>query len=512
MPNSQLGAHETVLDRIGLASVSSRMAVATVAAFVIGSAISIDMTGEVLVAARDWVIRSFDWLFVLVATCAVVAVAGLALHPRATLRLGPADSRPEFRNLSWFAMLFSAGLASGLLYWATAEPILHQQGNPFLDPSLDAAEPAAVATAMRLTVFHWGIHGWAFYVLAGLGIGVYSYRHGRPLTFRSAFYPLLGPRYIDRWPGLAIDLVAVFGTVCGVSTSIGLSVAAMNATLGSLFGFGVDVANQIVIVFVVCGLGIASAVSGLANGIRRLSELNVWLSALLLILFVALGPTTFLASLFIESLLDYFVQVLPTGMWLAETPEQARWQASWTVFYWGWWLAWTPFVGLFIARISRGRTIREFCVAVTLVPTLVTMVWMSVLGGTALHQEIANPGSVHTAVSGDYSLGIVTVIDNLGHPMWGALLTGIAAFLLMTWLITSLDSATLVMCRLLGSQEARPAKVFWGIALAMATTVLLLAGGLTALQAASIVIGLPLAALMLALIAGLARDVWRSDL
>jgi len=512
MPRSYRPIRERVLIRIGLSSASSRVAVVTVAAFVIGSALSIETASGLLDAARDAVIHYFGWLFILVATGTVLAVAGVAVHPHARVRLGPADARPEFGNLSWFAMLFSAGLASGLLYWATAEPILHHQGNPFVTGSGGVADPAAVTTAMRLTVFHWGLHGWAFYVLAGLGIAIYGYRHDRPLTFRSAFYPLLGPRYIDRWPGHAVDLVAVFGTVCGVSTSIGLSAAAMNATLGSLFEIDVSVANQIVIVFVVCGLGIASAVSGLARGIRRLSELNVWLSAMMLLVFVFAGPTSFLAGLFVETLLDYVVNLLPTGMWLGQTPEHTEWQASWTLFYWGWWLAWTPFVGLFIARISRGRTVREFCVAVMLVPTFVILLWMSVLGGTALHQELANPGAVHTAVSQDYSLGIVAVIDNLGRPVIGTLLTGTAAFLLLTWLITSLDSATLVMCHLLGSQEAAPAKIFWGLALAMATTVLLLAGGLPALQAASIVIGLPLALLMIVLVVGMLRELLRRRL
>ncbi|MEE2664938.1 MAG: BCCT family transporter [Myxococcota bacterium] len=507
MPSPQRSMPDRVLARIGLPSTSSRVAVATVAAFVVGSAVSIEAASAILVAARDWVIHYFGWLFVLVATLAVVVVAGLAIHPRAGERLGPAGSRPEFGNLAWFAMLFSAGLASGVLYWATAEPITHQQGNPFIGGYGGEGGRAAVTTAMRLTVLHWGLHGWAFYVLAGLGIAIYSYRHGRPLTFRSAFYPLLGPKYIDRWPGLAVDLIAVFGTVCGVSTSIGLSAAAMNATLGSLFQIDVDISNQIVIVFAVCLLGTLSAVSGLARGIRRLSEANVWLSALLLIAFAVVGPTTFLAGLFVETLIDYVVHVLPTGMWLAETPEHEEWQAAWTLFYWGWWLAWTPFVGLFIARISRGRTVREFCVAVMLVPTLVTIVWMSVFGGTALYQEIASPGSVSAAVNQDYSLGIATVIDNLGRPTIGVLLTGTAALLLLTWLITSLDSATLVMCHLLGTDEAAPAKVFWGVALAMTTTVLLLAGGLPALQAASIVIGLPLALLMVLLIGGILRDL-----
>lgn len=503
---------ERTLARIGLPNAFSRVAAGTVAAFVIAAASSIGAASEILVAAKGWVIHHFDWLFILVATLCLVGVAVLAILPRANVRLGPEDSRPEFGNLPWFAMLFSAGLASGLLYWAIAEPILHQQANPFIEGAGADSGAVAVRTAMRLTVLHWGLHGWAFYVLSALAIAIFSYRHDRPLAFRSALYPVLGAKYIDRWPGLAVDLIALFGTICGVATSIGISAAAMNATLGSMFEIHVSVPNQIAIVFGVCVLGILSALSGLARGIRRLSELNVWVSALLLMVFALVGPTIFLAGLLLETLVDYAVHFLPTGMWLADTPEQQDWQASWTVFYWAWWLAWTPFVSLFIARISRGRTVREFAVAVMLVPTLVTLLWMSVLGGTALHQELLSPGSVSAAVNQDYSLGIVTVIDNLGRPAIGLFLTGTVTFLLFSWLITSLDSATLVICHLTGAEEAPPAKVFWGFALAAVTAVLLLVGGLPALQASSIVIGLPLAVIMVFLVGGLFWNLARRRL
>jgi len=503
--------YRSLTARLAVPNVPFFIAVITVAGFVTGAAFSIDAASAILIAAKDWVVRSFDWLFVLVATLSVIGVAGLAIHPRANVRLGPDDSRPEFGYVAWFSMLFSAGLASGLLYWATAEPILHYQGNPFIAMAGGDPAAAAVTTAMRLTVLHWGLHGWAFYVLAGLGIAIYSYRHGRALSFRSALYPILGEQ-VDRWPGLAVDLVAVFGTVCGVATSIGISAAALNATLGSLFGLTVSVTNQIAIVFGVCVLGILSALSGLARGIRRLSELNVWVSGLLLLVLVAIGPTLFVGSVLAETLLDYSIYVLPTGMWLAETSEQQDWQASWTIFYWGWWLAWTPFVGLFIARISKGRTVREFIVAVMMVPTAVTLVWMSVLGGIALHQELANPGSVSVAVNQDYSLGIVAVIENFGLPTIGTGLMLTVAFLLFTWLITSLDSATLVLCHLVGTDEDARAKVFWGFALASVTATLLLVGGLPALQAASIVIGLPLAVILLALWVGILRDLVRGRL
>ena len=507
MPNPGGSRVARTLERIGLPGAFSVFAAGLLGLFIVGAAWSIETTGEALIGAKDQVVRFFDWLFVLSANACLFLVVALGLHPKANVTLGDPDSKPEFGYLAWFAMLFSAGLASGLLYWATAEPILHLQGNPLLrDAGIPPGSEGAATVALRITVMHWGLHGWAFYVVAALGIAVYSYRYGRPLTFRTALIPVLGPRWIDRWPGRVIDLVALVGTVCGVATSIGLSAAGMNATLHSLFGIETSLGYQTAIVVSVCGLGIASALSGVTRGIRRLSELNVWLSGLLLLAFLALGPAWDLAALVFRTLVDYAVAFLPTGWWLAETPQEQAWQADWTVFYWGWWLAWTPFVSLFIARISKGRTVREFAVAVMLVPTLVITLWMSIVGGTALSQELASPGAVSDAVNQDYALGITAVIENLALPPISTGLVALAAFLLFTWLITSLDSATLVICHLLDVAEAPAAKAFWGSALAAVTIALLWVGGVTALQAASILIGLPLAVIVIALGAGLLKD------
>ncbi|MCP5068523.1 MAG: BCCT family transporter [bacterium] len=495
------------LARVGFPNTSSLIAVGVVATFVIGSAASIETSSATLIGAKDWVVHYLDWMFVGTATCALVGIVGIGFSPLGRVRLGMDQDAPEFGNLAWFAMLLSAGLASGLLYWATAEPVLHFQANPFLAPAgIAAATEAAVPSALRITVLHWGLHGWAFYVVIALAIGIQSHRHGRPLTFRIALYPLLGKRYIDRWPGLAIDLLALFGTVCGVATSIGLAAAGMNATLGRLFGLGVSTTHQVAIVFAVCGLGAASALSGVARGVRRLSEVNVWISLLLLFAVATLGPTLHLGGLLFDTLADYASSFLSVGAWLASTADEQSWQADWTIFYWGWWLAWTPFVGLFIARISKGRSVREVVVGVLLVPALVIVVWMTIFGGTALHQELAETGAVSVAVNQDYSLGIVAVIENLGHPHLEAFLIAVAAFLLFTWMITSLDSATLVLCMLLGAEDAAPAKVFWGIALAAVTCALMLVGGVSALQAASIVVGLPLAIIVLLAGVGLVTD------
>lgn len=499
---------DPILARIGLPNRVSQLSGACVAILVLGGLLALEPMTGLLFAARAGVLGAFDGFFVFVVNAALGIVVVVALHPSGRLRLGREDARPEFSRWSWFAMLFSAGLASGLLYWATAEPIIHLERNPLQSDAL-AAGTSPERLALRLTLLHWGVHGWALYVVSGLAISIYAYRHGRPLTFRTALFPILGVHQIDRWPGRLVDLLAVFGTIAGVATSIGLSAASIDSTLASLVGLEVDPTRQIAIVLGVGLFGIVSARSGVGRGIRRLSEINLWVSAILLGAFLGLGPTRGLLSGMLASLADFVVAGLPTGLFVGQTPAERVWQGDWTVFYWAWWLAWTPFVSLFIARISKGRTIREFVLGVLLVPACVTFVWMTVIGGTAIHQEMSRPGSVSEAVAENHGLGLVAVIEQLGpHPVTQGLVA-VAAFLLLTWLVTSLDSATLVLCHLVDSESSAAARVFWGCALAAVAALLLRAGGLSALQAASIVLGLPLAFVVILLCGGLLRDLAR---
>jgi choline/glycine/proline betaine transport protein len=477
------------------------------------SVISLDIAETLLIGLKNDIVASFDWLFVGVASVTLFLVTLIGLHPRARIRLGPDDEKPEFSRFSWFAMLFSAGLASGLLYWAAAEPIIHHQGNPLLaSAGIEPASEAAVKTAMRITLLHWGLHGWGMYVLGGLAIAIYSYRHGRPLAIRSALFPILGEAWIDRWPGRAVDLLALLGTVFGVATSIGLSAASLNATLSPLVGLPVTIPIQIAIVFFVCGMGVLSAISGVGRGIRRLSEINLWVSGVFLLAILALGPTFFLLNLLVHSATDYVWTVIPLGLWLGATGPEKEWQSAWTVFYWGWWLAWMPFVSLFIARISKGRTVREFVFAVMGVPTVVITIWMTILGGTAIHQELADPGSLSVAVQQDYSLGITILLENLAAPAIALSLTAIAAFLLFTWLITSLDSAMLVICHLIERPDSATQQILWGTVMAAVTAALLSVGGVSALQAASIIIGLPLAGVTILIGVGLVKDLFAGKL
>ncbi|MEM6938301.1 MAG: BCCT family transporter, partial [Pseudomonadota bacterium] len=399
------------------------------------------------IGTRDLVTGYFDWLLVAVVSGVLLLSIGLAFHPGAARRIGRPEDRPEFSRWSWFAMLFSAGLASGLIYWGAAEPITHLGGNPFV--AADASAAQAATRAVSLTVFHWGLHGWGLYAIGGLAIGLAAYRRGLPLTFSAALAPIIGEQRTLGWPGHLVDLVALYGTVFGVATSIGLAVGSMNATIEPLTGIPFTLYTQLAMVLLASTLGVLSVLSGIAKGVRRLSELNLWLSLGLLIVIVLAGPTAWLFAAFPTNLVDYAINAIPMGFWVAGEAEGQAWQTGWTVFYWGWWLAWTPFVAMFIARISKGRTVREFIFGVLLVPALVVVLWMTVFGGTAIHQELAAPGSVSTAVAEDYSLGLVATIRNLGTPQLENALMAVVAVLLFTWLITSLDSATLVICHIL---------------------------------------------------------------
>lgn len=346
-------------------------------------------------------------------------------------------------------------------------------------------------------------------MLTGLAIAYFSYRRDLPLALRSALYPVLG-EYVHRWPGYLVDFLGVMGTVFGVATSIGLAVGGMNAAMSELFGIAITIPNQLVIVGLVCSLGIISVISGVSRGIRRLSELNVYISAGLLLAVLMIGPTTYLRGTVASSFGDYAVRVIAMGFWTASTVEDQAWQSEWTVFYWGWWLAWAPFVGLFIARVSRGRTVREFVVGVMLVPTLSVIVWMSVFGGLAIHGERFGPTSIVDQVNADYAVATVSVVQHLGVLV--VPLVAVIGFLLFTWLITSIDSATLVICTLLkrDQQEISPGKkTLWGVLVGAVTGLLLYVGGVTALQAASIVFGLPIGFVLVAIGYGVFTNVRR---
>ncbi|MCO6044340.1 BCCT family transporter [Aeoliella sp. ICT_H6.2] len=334
---------------------------------------------------QSGIATNFAWLYIAAMTGFLIFALYLCFSRHGRIRLGPDDSRPEFSRATWFAMLFSAGMGIGMLFFGVAEPMWHY----LAPPSGDAETLAAARQAMGITLFHWCLHPWALYALVALSLAYFGYRKGLPLSFRSAFYPLVGDR-IHGSIGNVIDVLAVLATLFGLATSLGLGAKQVNAGLNYVFGMPQGAGMQIVLIAVITTMAVASLVSGLDVGIRRLSEINMVIAgSLLLFLFVA-GPTVFLLDSLVANLGAYF-QRLPHNSFRTggyDNQSNTEWLSAWTVFYWGWWISWSPFVGMFIARISKGRTIREFILGVLLVPSTVAVVWMTGFGGAALHQEI----------------------------------------------------------------------------------------------------------------------------
>jgi choline/glycine/proline betaine transport protein len=492
--------------------VHSGMSIASagiIVAMVIFTVLNVDLANVVYETIKYWITSTLGWYYVSVVSIILFFTFWLMFSKYGDLKLGSEDEKPEFSTFSWFCMLFSAGLGLGLLYWSVAEPIYHFQENPFIQiAGIEPLTDEAAQVAIRLTLFHWGLHGWAVYVLVGLTLAYFAYRKGLPLAMRSALYPVLGEKIYGPY-GHAADLLAVFGTVFGLATSLGLGATAVNAGFERLFDFELSITNQLILIAVITVVGTLSAVSGVGRGVRILSELNIWLSLLLLLLFLFAGPTGYLLGLYVTSIGDYLWNVIPMGFWTDPDPNR-DWQSWWTIFYWGWWVAWCPFVGIFIARISRGRTIREFVWGVMVAPSLLTFLWMCIFGGNALFMELHGTGGVVDAVNQDYSLGLFKTIEQLFAPAYVWSVAALTTFLLISWFVTSSDSGTLVICTMLSMGDEHPPqrfRVFWGLGEGFVAAVLLLAGGLQALQSASIAAGVPLTVILLFMMYGLVKTL-----
>ncbi|WP_406693244.1 BCCT family transporter [Saccharopolyspora sp. ID03-671] len=420
------------------------------------------------------------------------------------VRLGPPDSRPEYRYLTWFAMLFTAGMGIGLVFWAVAEPLSHVADPPMAQPG--SAE--ARAEAMRFTFFHWGLHAWAVYIVVGVCLAYFSYRHRLPLSIRSALYPLLGDRIHGRL-GDAVDVFAVFGTMFGVATSLGFGVLQVNAGLDSLNLLPQNVTVQVLLIAGITLAAIGSLLLGLDKGILRLAVANLCVGVALMVFVVVAGSTTDVLAHFVQQIGTY-VQTLPeTTLW-TDADARTGWQAAWTLFYWGWWISWAPFVGMFIARISRGRTIREFVFGVLLVPTAFTFLWLAVFGNSAFSADAATGGALSAEVAEEPAIALFGLFDQL--PL-STVTTALAIVLVTLYFISSSDSASLVIDLLTSGGIADTPKiqrVFWAVLEGAVAAVLLLAGagGLVALQTAAITTALPFSVIMLAMCYGLVRALY----
>ncbi len=471
-----------------------------IAAIVVCGVVAPEAVGEVFTAVQAWIMDRLGWFYLLSVAVFLFFVLYLALSRHGLVRLGPNHSEPDFSYGSWFAMLFSAGMGIGLVFFGVAEPVMH-----FTTPPVgEGGTIEAARAAMRITFFHWGIHAWAIYAVIGLALGYFGFRHGLPLTVRSAFYPLIGKR-IHGPIGQAIDVFAVLGTVFGVATSLGVGVLQINAGLAHLVGLPEGIATQVALIAAITGMATVSVVLGLDAGIRRLSVFNMVLAALLLLFTVVAGPTVFLLKALVQNTGGYIDDFI-TRTFLLYAYEPNDWIAGWTLFYWAWWISWSPFVGMFIARISRGRTIREFVLGVLFVPTGFTLVWMTVFGNTAIWLQLSGrTTAVSETVATSVPLAIFAFLEQF--PL-ATLTSALATLLVVTFFVTSADSAALVIDTITaGGTAETPAwrRVFWALLSGAVAAVLLFAGGLKSLQTATIASALPFTAVMLAMCYGLLK-------
>jgi choline/glycine/proline betaine transport protein len=452
-------------------------------------------------AAQAWAIDTFGWFYIASVAVFLVVVLALGFGPAGKLKLGPDDAEPDFPYLSWLAMLFAAGMGIGLMYFAVAEPIQHY----ISPPEAPSGTILAAREAMAITFHHYGVHAWAIYALVGMSLAYFTYRKDLPLTMRSGLSPILGKR-INGPLGDAIDIFAVCGTVFGVSTSLGFGVSQMTAGLNYEYGLPDTLTVKIAVIVLVMGAATLSVLSGADRGIRRLSELNLVLAVLLMLFVMAVGPTLFLLRALVQNFglyLDHFVKRTFT----LYAYEPRAWMADWTLFYWAWWIAWSPFVGMFIARISRGRTIREFVIGVLFVPTAFTFLWMTVFGNTAISLDLGGAhGGIASAVQANLSTALFKFLEYLPAA---SITSTLAIVLVGFFFITSADSGALVIDTLAsGGAEETPRwqRLYWCVLLGTTATLLLVAGGLGALQSATLLAALPFCFIMLLLAVGLVRQ------
>jgi BCCT family betaine/carnitine transporter len=454
---------------------------------------------------RTWLTGNLDGFFMGAANIFVILCLALVVSPLGRVRLGGTEAKPDYSYLGWFSMLFAAGMGIGLMYYGVSEPLGHF-GTAFAAPTFEngvrtdyaplagAAGDAAAAQklAMAATIYHWALHPWAIYAIMALGLALFSFNKGLPLTIRSVFYPILGER-VWGWPGHIIDILAILATLFGLATSLGLGASQAASGLHSVFGLPLGETTEILLVLGITGLALFSVVAGLDAGVKKLSEINMILAVLLVFFVLVVGPTIAILTGFFDNIVSYF-RYLPQ---LANPVgrEDTGFATGWTAFYWAWWISWSPFVGMFIARVSRGRTVREFIISVLLVPSVACVFWMTVFGGTAIQQVVAD--GYQTAVNAELPLQLFAVLNGL--PL-ASITSFIAIVLVIVFFVTSSDSGSLVIDVISagGKVEApTPQRVFWCVFEGLVAVSLILGGGLIALQAMAVSTGFPFTIVLL---------------
>jgi len=443
--------------------------------------------GSVMGSSLSWVIRNFGWTFVLIAFSALAFSIFLVVHPWGRLRLGPDDSRPDFGTFSWVSMMFAAGLGAGLLFYGIAEPVSHWSAPPH-----GLAEPRseeAALVALRYTYFHWGFNGWAMYAVMGGAMAYFSFRKGLPTLVSATFTPILGPRACERPLGRLVDALAIVATLFGTATALGLNGLQLNSGLEYLFEVPKSNAVAVTIIVAVTGLFLLSATSGVEKGINFLANLGSVATIVLFLFFLAVGGATVLViSNGIESIGNYVLQVLPMSLQTGVGDEQ--WMAGWTIFYWAWWVSWAPFVGMFVARISRGRTIREFVLGVVAAPTGFGFLWFAVVGGTGIELQRSGQADIVGSLATP-ELSLFSALDALPLPV---LSSALCVVLIALFFISGADAASVVMATMASRGSLRPSKlvvIVLGVLMGGIACAMLLVGGLVALQQAAVLGSVP---------------------
>ncbi|RBW50114.1 BCCT family transporter [Marinobacter sp. F3R11] len=478
-----------------------------VVVFVIGTLMFPEAAKALLDGAKLDIIATFDWFFLLSANIFVIVCLALIVMPVGKIRLGGMDAKPEFSTMSWFAMLFAAGMGIGLMFWAVAEPVAYYTGwygTPF---NVAANTPEARDLAMGATMYHWGLHPWAVYSIVALSLAFFSFNKGMPLTIRSAFFPLLKDK-VWGWPGHIIDILAVVATIFGLATSLGFGAQQAASGFNYLFDTGSGINVQMAIIVGVTAVALMSVLRGLDGGVKILSNINMSLAAILLFFIIFAGPTMSILETLWVTTSSYVANIVsfsnPFGR------EDEAWMRGWTVFYWAWWISWSPFVGMFIARVSKGRTVREFVTAVLIIPTLITSVWMSSFGGAALEQLNQGIGALAENGITEVSLATFQMFANL--PFTG-ILSFIGIILVLVFFITSSDSGSLVIDSITagGKTDAPTAqRVFWVVMEGAIAAALIFGGGadaLGAIQATAVSAGLPFTVILLVMTWGLLKGL-----
>ena len=453
-----------------------------------------DAMNERLNIFRVWSSSSFGWFFTLSVNVILIFCIYIAFSKYGKIRLGGPDARPVYSKASWFAMLFSAGMGIGIMFYSIGEPVTH-----FGSPPLPVAnELEAAKQAMEFTSLHYGLHVWAVYALVGLALAFFAYNKNLPMTFRSAFYPFIGDKINGGW-GDFIDILSTLATVFGLATTLGLGVLQVSTGLEFLYNWEVTPISQTIIILAVISVATVSVFLGVDKGVKRLSSANMYMALLLLAFVFVLGPTVAIMKGFVENTGSYLANLTTISTW-NEIYMGSSWQNGWTIFYWGWWIAWSPFVGTFIAQISRGRTVKEFVLGVVLIPSLIVIFWMNAFGGSALEMIVAGDTTLLHAVQEDVTSSLFVFLENFPLVKYTSVL---AIILVFSFFITSSDSGSLVINTITAGIEGENTpvwqRILWSFMQGAVAIILLLSGGLDALQTGVIAIGLPFAVVLIVL-------------